>query len=119
MMNAMMRQTVECRHRHARRRSPGRRPARPAPARIRATPGSSATPPISPPACGSAMTTARPMKKVTGGALPALAWHEFMVAAHKGVPVAQLPGDLAADSRSRKRSCRRRRCRRLIFPTRP
>ena len=32
------------------------------------------------------------MKKVTGGALPALAWHEFMVAAHEGVPVAQLPG---------------------------
>ncbi|MBX3577473.1 MAG: penicillin-binding protein [Rhizobiaceae bacterium] len=34
----------------------------------------------------------RPMKKVTGGALPALAWHEFMVAAHEGVPVASLPG---------------------------
>ena len=33
-----------------------------------------------------------PMKKVTGGALPAQAWHEFMVAAHEGVPVAQLPG---------------------------
>jgi penicillin-binding protein 1A len=33
-----------------------------------------------------------PMKKVTGGALPALAWHEFMVAAHEGVPVAPLPG---------------------------
>jgi penicillin-binding protein 1A len=33
-----------------------------------------------------------PMKKVTGGALPALAWHEFMVAAHEGVPVAALPG---------------------------
>jgi penicillin-binding protein 1A len=33
-----------------------------------------------------------PMKKVTGGALPALAWHEFMVAAHEGVPVANLPG---------------------------
>jgi penicillin-binding protein 1A len=33
-----------------------------------------------------------PMKKVTGGALPALAWHEFMVAAHKGVAIAQLPG---------------------------
>jgi penicillin-binding protein 1A len=32
------------------------------------------------------------MKKVTGGALPAQAWHEFMVAAHEGVPVAQLPG---------------------------
>jgi penicillin-binding protein 1A len=33
-----------------------------------------------------------PMKKVTGGALPAQAWHEFMVAAHDGVPVARLPG---------------------------
>jgi penicillin-binding protein 1A len=33
-----------------------------------------------------------PMKKVTGGALPALAWHEFMTAAHEGVPVAPLPG---------------------------
>ena len=34
----------------------------------------------------------KPMKKVTGGALPAQAWHDFMVAAHEGVPVAQLPG---------------------------
>ncbi len=34
-----------------------------------------------------------PMKKVTGGALPALAWHEFMAAAHEGVPVARLPGN--------------------------
>jgi penicillin-binding protein 1A len=33
-----------------------------------------------------------PMKKVTGGALPAQAWHEFMVAAHQGVPIAALPG---------------------------
>ncbi|MER9258514.1 transglycosylase domain-containing protein [Mesorhizobium sp. M0619] len=33
-----------------------------------------------------------PMKKVTGGALPAQAWHEFMVAAHEGVPVKPLPG---------------------------
>lgn len=33
-----------------------------------------------------------PMKKVTGGALPAMAWHEFMVAAHEGVPIAPLPG---------------------------
>lgn len=32
-----------------------------------------------------------PMKKVTGGALPAQAWHEFMAAAHEGVPVAKLP----------------------------
>jgi len=34
----------------------------------------------------------KPMKKVTGGAMPAQAWHEFMVAAHEGVPVAPLPG---------------------------
>lgn len=34
----------------------------------------------------------KPMKRVTGGALPAQAWHEFMMAAHKGVPVAPLPG---------------------------
>ena len=33
------------------------------------------------------------MKKVTGGALPAIAWHDFMVAAHRGVAVAALPGD--------------------------
>jgi penicillin-binding protein 1A len=33
-----------------------------------------------------------PMKKVTGGALPAQAWHEFMLAAHEGVPVRPLPG---------------------------
>ncbi len=32
------------------------------------------------------------MKKVTGGTLPAQAWHEFMLAAHEGVPVAPLPG---------------------------
>ena len=34
----------------------------------------------------------KPMKKVTGGSLPAQAWHEFMVAAHEGVPVKPLPG---------------------------
>ena len=39
-----------------------------------------------------------PMKKVTGGALPALAWHEFMVAAHQGVPVARLPGGWSSAS---------------------
>jgi penicillin-binding protein 1A len=33
-----------------------------------------------------------PMKKVTGGALPALAWHEFMTIAHDGKKVARLPG---------------------------
>src|SRR5262245_29244712 len=39
-----------------------------------------------------------PMKKVNGGALPAIAWHEFMVDAHKGVPVAQLPGGWSSAS---------------------
>lgn len=34
-----------------------------------------------------------PMKGVTGGFLPAMAWHDFMAAAHKGVPVKDLPGD--------------------------
>lgn len=33
-----------------------------------------------------------PTKNITGGSLPAKAWHEFMVAAHEGVPVGQLPG---------------------------
>ncbi len=33
-----------------------------------------------------------PMKNVTGGLLPAIAWQEFMIAAHEGVPVAVLPG---------------------------
>ena len=33
-----------------------------------------------------------PMKNVTGGLLPALAWKEFMIAAHEGVPIAVLPG---------------------------
>ena len=37
-----------------------------------------------------------PMRKVTGGSLPAQAWHKFMVAAHQGVPVAALPGYRAA-----------------------
>ncbi|MFC6491206.1 transglycosylase domain-containing protein, partial [Nitratireductor sp. GCM10026969] len=35
---------------------------------------------------------ARPTK-ATGSSLPALAWREFMSAAHKGVPVARLPGE--------------------------
>lgn len=33
-----------------------------------------------------------PMKNVTGGLLPAIAWQEFMIAAHEGVPIAVLPG---------------------------
>ncbi|MBB4005232.1 MAG: transglycosylase domain-containing protein [Aurantimonas endophytica] len=33
------------------------------------------------------------MQKVTGGTLPAQAWHAFMVAAHEGLPATPLPGD--------------------------
>ena len=33
-----------------------------------------------------------PTRNITGGSLPAKVWHEFMVAAHEGVPVAPLPG---------------------------
>ncbi|MDN2581933.1 transglycosylase domain-containing protein [Aquibium sp. ELW1220] len=35
---------------------------------------------------------ATPMKGVTGGSLPAIAWKDFMTAAHEGVPVVALPG---------------------------
>jgi penicillin-binding protein 1A len=35
---------------------------------------------------------ATPMKGVTGGSLPAMAWKDFMTAAHEGVPVVALPG---------------------------
>lgn len=34
-----------------------------------------------------------PMKGVTGGSLPAMAWHDFMAAAHRGVPAKALPGE--------------------------
>lgn len=34
----------------------------------------------------------KPTRDITGGSLPAIAWNEFMTAAHQGVPVAQLPG---------------------------
>lgn len=33
-----------------------------------------------------------PTRKVTGGSLPAGAWKSFMAAAHKGLPVTELPG---------------------------
>ena len=59
-MNQMMRDVVTERHRHAAPRSPATTsPARPAPPRIIATPGSSAIRPISSPASGSATTTIR------------------------------------------------------------
>ncbi len=37
-----------------------------------------------------------PTKNVTGGTLPAIAWKEFMIAAHEGVPLAGLPGGWTA-----------------------
>ncbi len=37
-----------------------------------------------------------PMKKVTGGGLPTQIWKQLMLQAHKGVPVASLPGASAA-----------------------
>jgi penicillin-binding protein 1A len=33
-----------------------------------------------------------PMKRVTGGGLPAKLWHDFMVDAHEGLPARDLPG---------------------------
>jgi penicillin-binding protein 1A len=38
---------------------------------------------------------AKATRNITGGSLPVEAWHEFMVAAHEGVPVAELPGSWA------------------------
>ncbi len=34
-----------------------------------------------------------PTKNLTGGSLPAIAWHDFMLAAHEGVPQRPLPGN--------------------------
>ena len=33
-----------------------------------------------------------PMAKVTGGSLPAIAWKDYMIVAHEGLPVTPLPG---------------------------
>ena len=64
---------------------------RPAPARISATPGSSATRQTSSPASSLATTDNSPTKKATGGGLPVEVWTRFMRSAHQGVPVANLP----------------------------
>ncbi|MEX3010892.1 transglycosylase domain-containing protein [Hoeflea sp. TYP-13] len=40
----------------------------------------------------------KPTRKVTGGAMPALAWKEFMQAAHSGSSSARLPGQYAVPS---------------------
>lgn len=41
-----------------------------------------------------------PTKNITGGSLPAMAWHDFMVAAHEGVPVRKLPGGWSSSNPS-------------------
>ncbi|TKT82746.1 transglycosylase domain-containing protein [Aquamicrobium sp. LC103] len=43
----------------------------------------------------------KPTKNITGGSLPAMAWNEFMTAAHEGVPVANLPGGWNGSTLSR------------------
>ena len=80
------------RHRATRRSCrAGRRRARPAPARISATPGSSATPATWSPRVWLGNDDDSPTKKVSGGNLPVEIWSRFMKAAHQGVPVAALP----------------------------
>ena len=49
-----------------------------------------------------------PMNKVTGGTLPARAWHDFMTAATRGMPVRPLPGEGAAVAARRRRKIRSR-----------
>lgn len=41
-----------------------------------------------------------PMKKVTGGSVPATIWHDFMIAAHEGLEPLKLKGAKPAKSRS-------------------
>ena len=93
MMNAMMRETLDDRHRAARRDLPaGRPPARPAPSQdfrdawfIGYT--------------GHLVTgvwlgndDSSPTRKATGGGLPVEIWSRFMKSAHQGVPVAGAAG---------------------------
>jgi penicillin-binding protein 1A len=40
----------------------------------------------------------RPMKDITGGSLPVLAWQEFMAVAHEGRAVAALPGEWSGEN---------------------
>lgn len=41
-----------------------------------------------------------PTKSITGGSLPTIAWHDFMLAAHEGVPVRKLPGGWSSSNPS-------------------
>ena len=47
-----------------------------------------------------------PTKKVTGGSLPALVWHDIMQKAHQGMPELPLPGERLRNPRRPKCKCR-------------
>ena len=40
----------------------------------------------------------RPMEKITGGAIPAAIWRDFMISAHQGLPMARIDGAYPAVS---------------------
>ena len=85
------------RHRAQGARCPaGRPPARPAPARISATPGSSATPRHLVTGVWLGNDDGSPTKKVTGGGLPVEIWSRFMRGAHQGVRSPPCPAHPAA-----------------------
>ena len=89
-------------HRHGaqgRRCRAGRPPARPAPARISATPGSSATPAHLVTGVWLGNDDNSPTKKTTGGGMPVEIWTRFMQPAHQGVAGGRLPGCRACRDR--------------------
>ena len=92
MMNTMMHETLLSGTARRPACRAGRPPAKPAPARISVTPGSSATPRTSSPASGSATTTIHPTKRAVGGGLPVEIWSRFMKVAHAGIAPTPLPG---------------------------
>ena len=56
------------------------------------TRGSWASPPITSLGVWLGNDDNQPMKRVTGGGLPARIWHDFMMDAHAGLPPRPLPG---------------------------
>ncbi len=87
----MMNQVVNGGTGRARACPTARRRARPAPPRQRATPGSSASPPITWPGVWMGYDDNKPLTGVTGGGLPAEIWHEVMIGVHQGLPAQPLP----------------------------
>ena len=82
---------AQCRGRRHRHGAPMSRacppPARPARPRPIAMPGSAASPAITSPRCGWAMTTTTRPTGVTGGSLPATIWQKFMAFAHSNIEI--------------------------------